>query len=188
MAVIGVPIRRKRPAPVRGLFLPLAVCGSIRVQAWPKRRGLPKGQYEMGLIEHFGEVSRSASKVSPYELTVLTEMIAEWKKENSGQKGSAIIRARDWIQRVMMGRMWKIEMPDFTFLWPVTVMRDVSDALDILRPMLGSLLVRTADDWRCTDQVGATGMLTITDGVPRFQGAGPATLGDRETAMGGYQD
>ena len=146
MAVIGVPIRRKRPAPVRGLFLPLAVCGQLRVQSWPKRRGSPKGEYEKGLLEHFSEVSRSASKVSPYELTVLVEMISEWKRENSGQRGSAIIRARDWIQRVMMGRMWKIELEDFSFLWPETVRRDVSDALDVLRPMLGSLVVRTAVD------------------------------------------
>jgi len=186
VAVIGVPIRRKRPAPVRGLFLPLAVCGTIRVQAWPKKRGLPKTEYELGLIEHFGAVSRAAAQVSAYERVVLTEMIAEWKRHNSGQKGSAIIRERDWIQRVMMGRMWKIELDDFSFMWPFTVMRDVSDALDVLFPMLGSLLVRTSDTWLMTDQIGATGVLTIVGGIPQFVGAGPAGLGDRDSAMGGY--
>lgn len=186
MAVIGVPIRRKRPAPVRGLFLPLAVCGEIRVQSWPRKRGLPTTEYQLGLIEWFGEVSRAAANVSAWERVVLTEMIDTWKAANTGQKGSAIIRERDWIQRVMMGRMWKIELPDFSFIWPVTVMRDVSDALDVLLPLHGSLLVRTAENWRCTQQVGATGPLTIIDGVPRFQGAGEATLGDRDTAMGGY--
>jgi len=188
VAVIGVPIRRKRPAPVRGLFLPLAVCGTIRVQAWPKKRGLPKTEYELGLIEHFGEVSRAAAQVSAYERVVLTEMIAEWKRHNSGQKGSAIIRERDWIQRVMMGRMWKIELEDFTFVWPLTVKRDVSDALDILLPTLGCLLVRTAEGWRNTVQVGATGPLTIIDGIPRFAGSAEAGLGDRVTAMGGYDN
>jgi len=188
VAVIGVPVRRKRPAPVRGLFLPLAVCGTIRVQAWPRKRGLPKTEYNLGLIEWFGEVSRAAANVSAYERVVLTEMIAEWKQHNSGQKGSAIIRERDWIQRVMMGRMWKIELPDFTTIWPATVARDVSDALDILLPVLGSLLVRTADNWKCTVQGGATGPLTIIDGIPRFEGAAEATLGDRTTAMGGYDN
>jgi len=188
VAVIGVPVRRKRPAPVRGLFLPLAVCGQLRIQSWPKKRGLPEGEYELGLLEWFGEVSRGAAYVSPWERVVLAEMIAEWKRENSGQKGSAIIRERDWIQRVSMGRMWKIDLGDGIFMWPFTVMRDVSDALDVLLPMLGSLLVRSDDTWLMTDNVGATGALTIVDGVPRFLGAGPAKSGDRDSAMGGYVD
>lgn len=188
MAVIGVPIRRKRPAPVRGLFLPLAVCGQLRVQSWPKKRGTPKSEYMQGLIEWFSEVSRAGAHVSAWERVVLQDMLSEWKRINTGQKGSAIIRERDWMQRVAMGRMWKIELEDFTFLWPFTVMRDVSDALDILRPLLGSLIVRTSDDWRMTVQAGATGPLTITGGVPQFAGAAVASLGDRNTAMGGYID
>ncbi len=188
MAVIGVPIRRKRPAPVRGLFLPLAVCGQLRVQAWPKKRGTPDSEYMRGLIEWFSEVSRAGALVSPWERTVLQDMLSEWKRINTGQKGSAIIRERDWIQRVAMGRMWKIELEDFTFLWPATVRRDVSDALDILRPMFGSLMVRTSENWRMTVQVGATGPLTITGGVPQFVGSAVASLGDRDTAMGGYLD
>lgn len=188
MAVIGVPVRRKRPAPVRGLFLPLAVCGQLRVQSWPKKRGTPTTEYSRGLVEWFSEVSRAGAKVSAYERVVLAEMIAEWKRENTGQRGSAIIRERDWMQRVAMGRMWKIEMPDFSYLWPITVMRDVSDALDILRPMLGSLMVRTSADWRMTDGVGATGPLRIVGGIPQFDGAPVAGLGDRDTAMGGYVD
>ena len=89
MAVIGVPIRRKRPAPVRGLFLPLAVCGQLRVQAWPKKRGTPKSVYMQGLIEWFSEVSRAGASVSAWERVVLQDMLSEWKRINTGQKGSA---------------------------------------------------------------------------------------------------
>lgn len=188
MAVIGVPIRRKRPAPVRGLFLPLAVCGQLRVQSWPRKRGTPEGEYERGLIDWFSEVSRAGAKVSPWERVVLADMLAEWKKQNTGQKGSAIIRERDWMQRIAMGRMWKIELPDFTYIWPFTVMRDVSDALDVLRPMLGSLIVRSNTTWLMTTNLYPSGALTIVGGVPTFLGSPVAGLGDRDTAMGGYAD
>jgi len=186
MATVGTPLEIKRPANIRGLFSIRFWRGLLVVQAWKKKTGSPKTPYTRGLVSSFRSVIRTVKQVSAWERAALAEGLDQYRRANSGQRGSAIIRERDWLQRVAMGRMYAIDLLDGTTIWPETIARDISDALDILLPVEGSLMVRTSVTWLMTMQKSGDGYLTMTAGEARFGGSDPAGEGNEETTVGGY--
>lgn len=188
MAVVGTPNSPRRPYRPRGLFVARATCGKLVVQRWPRKRGTPKCSYLLDLVERFRLWTAHIKELHWREVFTTKEMLSHLNSVSRGQKGSAIIRERDWYIRVQSNRMWAFLLPDGKVLWPETVKRDVSDALDAISPRYGSLLVRGDDGWWPTVQCVPGRLLVMAPSVSLSSCCADASPAPRGEAIGGYEE
>jgi hypothetical protein len=110
--------------------------GQERVRVWPRKRGRPKSATTREQNRLFRDCQWAAKYWHPDNM-----------KEIDGWRRGTPVLPRDIQTAMMMNRMFIIDMLDGRRLYPVTVVKDVSDALDAFGQVPGSLLVRGEELW-----------------------------------------
>lgn len=146
---------RRRPSLKGGVMLDV-VNGQERARSWPKKRGKPKSQKTADQNEWFRQ-AQWATKFMPAEMY--------WQIADA-VKGTPLL-PRDILTMMMAGRLLAFTMPNGRTMWSVQVANDVSQALDVIADLPGSMLVRGADRWMAILPGNNGQVLTASaDGLP----------------------
>ena len=137
MAIIRViPRKGKRPA-YRGRVMIDAVRGVLRVRKWPKKRGTPRSASQRWWIDWFTQANLLAKYADPMSQARAIEMA----------QGSGMY-PRDVLLKAMRGRLYFWSDTTGWKWYSVAAQQDVSNSLDALAQVVGSVLVRAVDRWR----------------------------------------
>lgn len=138
--------------------------GITRVQSWPKPRGPAKTPAESNRREIFALYQRLIKWLSPWETLYPREAIKEHNKANTGQRGSAAIRLRDWHTQRLYGRGVAVTVDRNLTFYPPAVQRDASFILDHTTPFHGQVMQHNGETWAEIEQ-GLPGQV-LTSGGP----------------------
>jgi len=157
--------RKQRMASYRGRLMIDTVRGVLRVRKWPKKRGTPRSALQRFWIDWFTQANLLAKYADPMSQVRAIEMT----------KGTGLY-PRDVLLSAMRGRLyWWADETGWKW-FPMAATQDVSNSLDTLSQVIGSVLVRAVDRWRSV--VGGVAGQVLT-----YQGdAAPPTW---ESAAGG---
>ena len=137
--------------------------GITRVQAWPKKRGLPKTKPERTRLEIFKLFQRLIKQLGPHETEYERQAIKNHNRTHRGQRGSAAIRFRDWQTQRLYGRTVAITTPEGITFWPPAVARDASFILDHVTDQDGQILQNAGPEWGPIDH-GLEGQVLTAQG------------------------
>lgn len=149
-------VRPRKPSLKHGVMVDVTR-GAQRVRAWPSKRGPAKTLEEAERREKWRKIQ------------ILTKYWPGFLQAQYAQavKGTALL-PRDLMTMVMYGRFCGIKWPDGRSIYPMTARQDISESLDILAQVPGSMLFRGADWWEAVP-LGLPGqVLTINpagDGI-----------------------
>lgn len=121
--------------------------GKLRVQAWPRKRGLPTDPKAKARLDLFALIQRVLKNLQELEISAMREGIRKHNKSHRGQRGSAAIRQRDWHHQRMMGRGFAFDLPDGRTLYPPGVHRTASKLLDHIAADPGEIALRLDSRW-----------------------------------------
>lgn len=186
MARIGTGGVRRRGPYTGGRFLIQAWRGQLHAQKWPRRRGRPKQDWQRASLERMAVSQKAVKRMPPEERRVMQEGLQRFMQTNTGVRGLAAIRLRDWLTQVMFGRAWTLVADSGEVLYSEAIHREVSDILDWTDPWLGSLLTRTNEEWLPTIQCEKGKVLCLTTNGQWPGGCPPAQLPPKHAAMGGH--
>lgn len=138
--------------------------GVTRVQAWPRKRGIPADRLQRSRLIVFKGVQALIKWLTPYETEYAREAVKRHNASHTGQRASAAIRLRDWQHQRIMGRGIAINVsPELTF-WPPAVARDASFIIDHVAAEPGELMQRQSAEWGPIER-GQPGQF-LTAGAP----------------------
>lgn len=127
---------RTRYPSLRGALVVRPVRGVLTAQAWPKpRRGRrhPTNEYWSNWLAEADDRWKFAPDVF--------QIAARKAARGSPQM------PRDLFIAAARGRLWMLTLEDGTKVYPMCAYRDVSESLDVLSQVKGSLLVRSGELW-----------------------------------------
>ncbi len=131
-----IPVARRGPS-YRGRVMIDTVRGVIRVRKWPKKRGRPKSALQRWWNDWFKQANLLAKYADPMSLVAAKEMT----------KGTGLY-PRDVLLKAMRGRLhWWADETGWKW-FPMAATQDVSNSLDTVAQVVGSVLVRALDRWR----------------------------------------
>lgn len=110
--------------------------GVLRVRKWPKPRGKPRNENEAYWQEWFREAQICAKYAPAQDIIAARE----------ATKGT-VWKPRDLQMKAMRGRMWTFITPDGRKIYSMAQRVDVSEGLDIISQVPGSMLVRGEMYW-----------------------------------------
>jgi len=141
--------RAQRYASYRGRVMIDTVRGVLRVRKWPKKRGPPKSAKQRFWIDWFTQANLLAKYADPMSQVRAIEMT----------KGTGLY-PRDVLLSAMRGRLyWWTD--DTGWKWfPMAATQDVSNSLDTIAQVVGSVLVRAVDRWRTPPPAAIGNVLT----------------------------
>lgn len=131
----GGPTQNRRPA-LRGTLQQAVAYGQERVSIWPPKRGKATRAKTKEQNDWFREASWAAKFLDPKT----TKILMEWRK------GTPIL-PRDLAFAMFAGRLFSIHMRDGRKIYSVAAQKDISDSLDVLGQLPGSMLWRTDLQW-----------------------------------------
>lgn len=168
MAILGYRRARRRPQYATDVYTVAARAHQLVARIWPRKRGSAKTTSAKLREQDLATRQQWIKVLKAPEVEPMREATKEIARRYSGQKGSQIIRHRDVEDMRLSGRLFAIEVPGVGTFWPEAVAQDISDALDWLEPLYGSIMTRTADTWLSTVpcQPGSVCTLTIDARVP----------------------
>jgi len=137
--------------------------GVLRVRKWPAKYGKPRSALQAWWVDWFKQANLLAKYADPMSQARAIEMT----------KGSGMY-PRDVLLKAMRGRLYFWSTPDGWKWYSVAAIQDVSDSLDALAQVVGSVLVRATDRWRSVVP-GAIGQVLTYQGAaaaPIWAGAG----------------
>ena len=139
-------------AAIRGRVMIDTVRGVIRVRRWPKKPGPPRSALQRWWMDWFTQANLLAKYADPMSQARAIQMT----------KGSGLY-PRDVLLKAMRGRLhWWADETGWKW-FPMAATQDVSNSLDTVAQVVGSILVRALDRWR-TPPVGVLGdVLTHQD-------------------------
>lgn len=149
-----------KPPSFRGAIVVDQTRGSLRIRAWPRKRGTPKHPDVIRTTGWFSWTIR-AWNVLPSRVRM---------------DAAAMAHRTPWLPRdlwlaAMAGRLWAIDLEDGTTIWPMAAIHTLSESLDILTKTPGALIARGASLWVPIDPGPAGYVLTSSgpDAVPSWQ-------------------
>jgi len=165
MAIIrDIPVARRGPS-YRGRVMIDTVRGVIRVRRWPKKPGPPRSAKQLWQMDWFTQANLLAKYADPMSQVAAKEMT----------KGTGLY-PRDVLLKAMAGRLhwWADETGWRWFSMAAT--QDVSDSLDTVAQVVGSILVRALDRWRTPAPGNLDDVLTLkgVDLIPEWAPAAGA--------------
>lgn len=136
MATTKSPVGAERMPALRGTLIAYVRNGRLIVAKWPRRRGPSKNETAKRTTTWFKEANLLAKYVA-------TE---DQKLAYDATVGSPLL-PRDIILMAMAGRHFAIDLDNGKTIWPVAMTKAVSDSLDSISQIPGTLLVRAPDGW-----------------------------------------
>lgn len=112
------------------------VNGSIRVRAWPRKRGQQATPKQKANQEKFAQVQRASRYIAPQTYSQIV----------NATQGTPLL-PRDIVTMIMFNRVAAFTLPDGRTLYPMPVRKDVSEALDSISQTEGDTLVRGPEGW-----------------------------------------
>lgn len=155
-------IRPRQPS-FRGLLQVYVRDGQIVTARWPKKRGKSKSLKVRDAQEWF----RQAQWATKYWPAQMQHQCAE------AVKGTPLM-PRDLMTMIMAGRAWWWVDEQGRKVYSVAALKDVSDSLDIISQVPGSMLYRSPTLWAVIP-AGAPGQVLTSQGpddVPLWAAAG----------------
>lgn len=128
--------------------------GVERVRAWPKKRGRPKSNKTRQQNALFTECSW-AIKFLPGILHA---------QAIQATKGTPLL-PRDILMQQMFGRFCAVKLPDGRRIYPMAARQDISESLDILSQVPGTILVRGPEFWYGLEPGDPGDVLSIDSGT-----------------------
>lgn len=162
MAILGYRRAARRPQYAQRLWTIAVRSHALVAKAWPRPRGKAKTQAAQINRDAFRNRQRWLRVIKEHERAPMREGLKEFNAQHVGLRGSSITRLRDIEDARLAGRAWAIKVPGHGTFWPERAAQDISDALDWLEPLEGSLLVRTSETWLNTVACSPGGVLTLT--------------------------
>lgn len=160
--------------------------GQLRVRSWPPPRGPSRYPWQAASSRRLAVSNKLNKAIHPRVITTMTEGLNHFLRANTGLRGTAAVRLRDWLYAIGTGREYVVTMSDGTIMWPAAVVKDCSDFLDLLCPRVGGLLVRTDTAWSSTTQCGPGRIMQMLPASGTDNTCPPPSLPDRTQAAGGY--
>lgn len=124
--------------------------GQMRVQRWPRQRGLPKKRRDRVRLEIFALLQKAIKHLSARETLSIQNALRRHNQTHAGQRGSAAIRHRDWQHMRMSGRFFAITLPGGLIAYPPAIKRDASKMLDHTTDTPNTLATRGPLEWQGT--------------------------------------
>jgi hypothetical protein len=121
--------------------------GITRIQKWPKPRGPAKTKAEGDRRQIFALMQRLVKWLTHWETNYAREAVKAHNDANTGQRGSAAIRLRDWQTQRMYGRAVAVIVDSKLTFYPTAVGRDASFIMDHTTADHGQISQRTTEDW-----------------------------------------
>jgi len=112
------------------------VNGSIRVRAWPRKRGRSGTPKQQANRDKFASVQRASRYIAPQTYSQIVD----------ATQGTPLL-PRDIVTMIMYNRVAAFTLPDGRTLYPMAVRKDVSEALDSISQTEGDTLVRGPEGW-----------------------------------------
>lgn len=137
MAIIRVIPRKGRQPVFGGRMMVDAVRGVLRVRKWPRKRGTPRSALQRWWVDWFVQANLLAKYADPMSQARAIDMA----------KGSGMY-PRDVLLKAMRGRLYFWADTTGWKWYSVAAQQDISESLDALAQVVGSVLVRAADRWR----------------------------------------
>lgn len=150
MSEIGVGGGSRRVGYRGGVMLARLTDAGIVASVWRKKGKRRPSVYEIYLRNRLRDVTNTLKLMHEREQAAMREAIQVWNREHQGMRGSAAVRLEDIQTARMYGHLLAIMLPNGRTLYHVDAIYSESRRLDWLRPMVGSLLVRTEQGWRPT--------------------------------------
>lgn len=110
--------------------------GVLRARSWPKKRGKPKNQHTIEQNEWFRQAQWATKFWPPALVDQITQAV----------KGTPLL-PRDIMTMQMGNRMFMISTADGRKIYPVIAMTEVSESLDVISQIPGSMLIRGPQFW-----------------------------------------
>lgn len=111
--------------------------GLPRVRSWPEPRRSRRSAAQREQEEWFRQANKAAKIVHSREQAAVRD----------ATRGSPL-QPRDLHIAAMAGRLWAIQLPAGSKIFPYAALKDVSDSLDTIEQRPGFILVRGDDDWK----------------------------------------
>jgi hypothetical protein len=125
--------------------------GRERVRVWPKKRGKAKTAEAKKLQDRFRQANWACKYWDPRNIVSVDQM----------RKGTPVL-IRDLQIMMMYGRFAQFSLSNGQRIYSMQARQDVSDSLDTISPIPGSMLWRAADGWRyIIPPTTATYVLTV---------------------------
>lgn len=121
--------------------------GITRVQRWPKKRGPAKTADEANRRTMFGLVQVLIKWLTSFETDYARRAVKAHNDANTGQRGSAAIRLRDWQTQRLYGRGVAVIVNNALTFYPAAVGRDASFILDWCTYEHGQILQHNGTDY-----------------------------------------
>lgn len=110
--------------------------GVLRARSWPKKRGKAKSQHTIEQNEWFRQAQWATKFWPPALVDQITQAV----------KGTPLL-PRDIMTMQMGNRMFMISTADGRKIYPVIAMTEVSESLDVISQVPGSMLIRGPQFW-----------------------------------------
>ena len=163
MAILrSVPQAARSPS-YRGRVIIYAQRGVLRVAKWPRKRGTPKSAKQRWWNDWFTQANLLAKYADPMSQARAIQMT----------KGSGLY-PRDVLLEAMRGRLyWWADETGWKW-FPMAATQDVSNSLDTVAQVVGSILVRALDRWRAPALGNLDEVLTLKgpDLIPEWAAPG----------------
>ncbi len=152
------------------------VCkGVIRVRKWPRKRGKVRSAAQQYWVDWFVQANLLAKYVDAASAARAIEITRK-----SG------LYPRDILLAAMRGRLYQWNSPDGWKWYPVAAIDDISESLDVLAQVVGSVLVRATDRWRAAVPGVPGDVLTqVGSGDPPAWLTPPSTGGITQQTLAG---
>lgn len=137
--------------------------GITRVQRWPKARGPAVTKPEANRETMFTLVQKLIKWLTSFETEYARRAVKAHNDANTGQRGSAAIRLRDWQTQRLYGRGVAVTVDQYLTFYPAAVARDASFILDWVTYFHGQLLQRNDSEWGPIDN-GTPGQVFTSNG------------------------
>ena len=137
MAIVHTDGKRpkRRPSLKGGVMMDVSG-GQERVRAWPKPRGKNVSPTTREQVEWFKQAQMAARYIAPQMMFDFIEMT----------KATPFL-PRDILTMMLANRMFMYETHDGRTIYPMPVLRDVSESLDAIGAVEGYTLVRGPELW-----------------------------------------
>lgn len=126
-----------KPPSFRGAIVVDQTRGSLRIRAWPRKRGKPRHP----------EVIRTTGWFS-WQIRAWNVLPARVRMDAAAMANRTPWLPRDLWLAAQAGRLWAIDLEDGTTIWPMAAIHTLSESLDILTQAPGSLIVRGPTLWQ----------------------------------------
>jgi hypothetical protein len=159
--------------------------GKIIASAWPRKRGRNKLVWTRNNSVRMDTIQIGIKYMPTEERSLLEEGLATFLSNHKGLRGTAAIRARDWLTQLFSGRFAALYDELGEDRRPQASESDASDFIDWIEARIGAMMIRTTTGWLSSSQTAPGQVLHITAGIPVFDDAAPPSMPDAANAMGG---